>query len=167
MTNAFRRRSPALILMAIGMAFLALAAVQATRAAPATATANVSIVDFAFSPATVNINTGDTVVWKNTGSAPHTATARNGSFDSGILTSGKTASHTFSSAGSLAYYCQVHPDMSGTIVVGGANPEPTGTPSSLPSGGGDPIGGAPIALLAALGALLVGGGVLLAVRSRA
>src|SRR5215207_5593913 len=59
--------------------------------------ATVSIVDFAFEPATLEVSEGTTVVWTNTGQAPHTVT---GDFaDSGVLESGQTVSHTFTDSG--------------------------------------------------------------------
>ena len=43
----------------------------------------VSIVDFAFQPASIEVPAGSTVTWTNTGAAPHTVTADDGAFDSG------------------------------------------------------------------------------------
>jgi plastocyanin len=77
----------------------------------------VKIVDFHFSPATITVHEGETVTWVNDGSMPHSATARDGSFDTGILPPGHSASHTFTQAGSFSYFCSVHPFMHGTIVV--------------------------------------------------
>lgn len=77
----------------------------------------VSIVDFHFSPATTTIHVGDTITWTNTGKQPHSATADNHSFDTGILHAGQSGSHTFTSAGTFTYFCVVHPFMKGTIVV--------------------------------------------------
>ena len=79
--------------------------------------AAVSIVDFAFDPAAVEIPVGATVTWTNTGAAPHTATASDGTFDSGELAPGATFSHTFTAAGTFPYVCQIHPQMTGTITV--------------------------------------------------
>ncbi len=85
----------------------------------------VTIVDFAFNPATTTIHVGDTITWTNTGSQPHTATANNHSFDTGILNKGQSASHTFTQAGTFSYYCTVHPYMHGTIVVTGSSSSAT------------------------------------------
>ena len=79
--------------------------------------AAVDIVDFAFEPATLEIPVGTTVTWTNQGQAPHTATAEDGSFDSGPLDPGGTFSHTFEEPGTYAYFCGIHPDMRATIVV--------------------------------------------------
>ncbi len=77
----------------------------------------VTIADFHFSPATTTIHVGDTITWSNSGPSSHTATAGNGSFNTGILKKGQSASHTFTQAGTFAYVCQIHSFMHGTIVV--------------------------------------------------
>ena len=79
--------------------------------------ATVSIVDFAFDPAAVEIPVGATVTWTNTGAATHTATASDGTFDSGQLAPGASFSHTFTAAGTFPYICQIHPQMTGTVTV--------------------------------------------------
>jgi plastocyanin len=87
---------------------------------PAPTTVVVSIIvdssgNFAFSPSTVNITAGTTVVWKNTTAAPHTVTGS--SFGSGTIPSGGTFSFTFTQSGSFAYHCMIHPYMMGTVNV--------------------------------------------------
>ena len=77
----------------------------------------VTIADFHFSPATTTIHAGDTITWSNSGPSSHTATAANGSFNTGILKKGQSASHTFTQPGTFAYACQIHPFMHGTIIV--------------------------------------------------
>ncbi|HEX7347637.1 MAG TPA: cupredoxin domain-containing protein [Candidatus Limnocylindrales bacterium] len=95
----------------------------------------VSIVDLAFEPATLTVEPGTTVTWTNSGVAPHTATAEDGSFDSGTLASGATFEHTFSDPGTYAYLCQIHPDMTGTIEVTATGPAPAAVvdPSTSPA----------------------------------
>lgn len=82
--------------------------------------ATVSIVDFAFDPAQIDVAAGTTVTWTNNGSAPHTVTADDGSFDSGELAPGESFSFTFDTAGTFAYHCEIHPEMTAAVVVGGA-----------------------------------------------
>ena len=77
----------------------------------------VEIRDFAFDPAAIEISVGDTVTWHNYDSAPHTVTGDNGEFDSGNLNTDQTFSHTFTTAGTFTYHCNIHPNMKGTIVV--------------------------------------------------
>lgn len=81
------------------------------------ATHQVSIEGFAFSPASITIAAGDTVVFTNNDSAPHTATADSGAFDTGRLSRGSSAQLTFNSPGAFSYFCAVHPNMKGAITV--------------------------------------------------
>ena len=92
-------------------------AVHRTRALSAEADPGVTIADFHFAPGTTTIHVGDTVTWSNSGPSPHSATARNGTFNTGILHKGQSGSHTFTQAGTFSYFCTVHPFMHGTIVV--------------------------------------------------
>jgi LPXTG-motif cell wall-anchored protein len=90
--------------------------------AVAAASALVSIGDNFFSPATVSVAVGDTVTWKNNGQAQHSATANNGSFDTGIIAPGQSRSHTFTTAGTFSYFCTVHGTaQSGTVRVAAAS----------------------------------------------
>jgi plastocyanin len=101
----------------------------------AAASGAVTIKDFSFGPATINIKAGDSVTWLNQGPTTHTATATDGSFDSGNLPKGKSFSHTFSKSGTFSYICKPHPFMKGTIVVAAA-----GSASGSGSGGGSSSG---------------------------
>jgi plastocyanin len=104
-------------------------AVHKAATVQAAGSSGVTIKNFAFSPGSVSVHVGDTITWTNQDDAPHTATAKNGSFDTGILQKGKSGSHTFTSAGTIAYICSVHPNMHGTVVVAAAS-------SSGSAGGG-------------------------------
>lgn len=77
----------------------------------------VEIVDFAYDPDPVTVQAGGKVTWLNQDSAPHTATAEDGSFDTGTLEEGKLKSETFKQAGTYEYICQIHPDMHGVVEV--------------------------------------------------
>ena len=77
----------------------------------------IDIENMAYSPASITINVGDTIVWENKDSGPHTVTANDGSFDSGYMGSGATFSFTFTSAGTFDYYCAYHSMMTGTVIV--------------------------------------------------
>ena len=63
------------------------------------------------------IQVGGKVTWINQDSAPHTATADDGSFDTGTLAEGKLKSETFRQPGTYTYICQIHPTMHGTLEV--------------------------------------------------
>ncbi len=77
----------------------------------------IAIQNFAFSPATITLKAGDSITWTNQDAAPHTATADDGSFDTGSLANGQSKSITFSKSGTFTYHCSVHPSMKATIVV--------------------------------------------------
>ncbi len=77
----------------------------------------VEIVEFTYEPDPVTIEAGGKVIWINRDSAPHTATADDGSFDTGTLEEGKLGSESFKDAGSYPYFCEIHPDMRGTVEV--------------------------------------------------
>lgn len=81
--------------------------------AAAAATIPVDIIDLAFSPESVTVAAGDTVVWTNSGALPHTTTSgTNGTpdslWDSGTLTNGQSFSRAFLDVGSFPYFCRFH-----------------------------------------------------------
>lgn len=80
-------------------------------------THQVSIQGFAFSPATLTVAAGDTIVFTNMDSAPHTATANDGSFDTGRLGNGDSAEITIAAAGTMDYICAFHPSMKGQVTA--------------------------------------------------
>jgi plastocyanin len=79
--------------------------------------AKVEIVEFTYGPDPVTVQAGGKVIWLNQDTAPHTATADDGSFDTGTLERGKLKSETFKQAGTFAYHCEIHPTMHGTVEV--------------------------------------------------
>lgn len=101
--------------------FALLLSLPAARAA----TVQVDAFNFAFSPAEVNINVGDTVIWTGLAGG-HNVVADDGSFNSG---NAATFQHTFNSAGSFPYVCQPHQfiGMTGVVNVGGGGGEQRGT----------------------------------------
>jgi plastocyanin len=78
--------------------------------------------NIAYSPSTLAVKAGDTVTFSNQDNTTHTFTANDSSFDSGRLASGK--SFTFAvpasaTAGTkIAFHCQIHSSMKGTLTVG-------------------------------------------------
>lgn len=88
-----------------------------TASANSASDPQVTIADFNFTPASITVHVGDTVQWVNNGPSAHTATADNGSFNTGVLQKGQSASVTFHSPGTFAYHCAIHPFMHGTVVV--------------------------------------------------
>ena len=84
-------------------------------------TVTVHVVDDAFNPDPVTIHLGDTVEWVWDG-GPHSTTSVKGeaeSWDSGLHNVGFTFDHTFTHAGSFAYYCTLHGVDNGNGTAGG------------------------------------------------
>lgn len=77
----------------------------------------VVIHNFAFQPAELTVNVGDTIVWKNTDMVSHTVTAADGNFDSDEIKPGKSWKLVAKKAGTFAYSCSPHPNMHGKLVV--------------------------------------------------
>ncbi|MCJ7457565.1 MAG: plastocyanin/azurin family copper-binding protein [candidate division Zixibacteria bacterium] len=79
---------------------------------------SVSIVDFAFNPTSLTVDSGVTVTWKNNGAVQHTVTSDSGLFDSGQLSSGATYQHAFNKKGTFGYHCINHPtQMIASVIV--------------------------------------------------
>ena len=151
------------------------------------ASQTVRITDFKFTPSTVTVNVGDTVTWVNDGPTLHTATAEDGSFDTGNLDDGESGSATFNTPGTISYICTPHPFMKGKVVVRAAANDDTDTggatngeaPSDTSPAAADTAEvdrgstaglaatGTETALIALLGLLTLGVGVLLRRRERA
>jgi plastocyanin len=77
----------------------------------------VEIVGFSYDPDPVVIQEGGKVIWINKDKEPHTATADDGSFDTGPIEEGKLKSETFKEPGTYTYHCEIHPQMHGTVEV--------------------------------------------------
>jgi plastocyanin len=92
---------------------------QSTTPAP-NSTTTVDIRDHAFNPAQLNVAPGTTVRFVNNDTEPHTATADNGLFDTGVLEPGSSFDVFLDGSGTVTYHCELHPDMQGSIVVGEA-----------------------------------------------
>jgi plastocyanin len=113
----------------------ALLALLLVSSAARAATIQVTVRNFEFSPATVDIQVGDTVTWTNV-SGTHSVTSDDGSsFSKEAQSAPWTFSHTFDAAGSFPYHCEVHPTMHGTVNVAPVVPcEPTSTALCLNNG---------------------------------
>jgi plastocyanin len=123
-----------LVAMAVPLLLLApaLGARAARPAAHAHATKHVTIQNFAFSPETLTVAPGTTVIWTNKDSVDHTVTSDTGAWpDSGSLATNKTFSHTFTKAGTYPYHCAIHSSMKATVVVSSS-----GTSGGQMTGGG-------------------------------
>ncbi len=81
----------------------------------------VTINDFAFSPMTVTIQAGQTVLWANNGNISHTSTSDSTStfsWDTGtVVPSGVSTPVAFTTPGTYTYHCEIHPFMHGAVIV--------------------------------------------------
>lgn len=77
----------------------------------------IEIRQLAFARANIEVPAGTTIEWTNQDPLPHTVTANDESFDSGLVQPGATWQHTFERAGTFTYYCTPHPFMKGVVVV--------------------------------------------------
>jgi plastocyanin len=95
--------------------------------------------DDAYSPNPLNIRVGDNVTWTNDDTMAHTVTSGTGSadpnmgqeFDSSpglrtLMAPQATFSHMFETAGEFPYFCVVHPNMVGIVVVGSSSSSAAG-----------------------------------------
>ena len=72
----------------------------------------------AFSPGTIQAKVGDVITWTNNDAVPHTATYKDDpTCTTERLGQGESGGLTFSAAGTYAFFCKIHTDMTGTIEV--------------------------------------------------
>ena len=100
---------------------------------------SVNIGDNFFDPPDAAVEPGSTITWTNNGDEPHTVTADDGSFDSGMLNPGDSYTVAFDGQGTVTYHCAIHPEMRGSVTVGGGGGG-DGVPAEQPASG-DMAGG--------------------------
>ena len=123
-----------LVALVIAVGFISLGLISYTAAAQTTHENNVTIPAGAsmkpengFEPKSINVKARQIVTWKNMDNSLHTVISGTGlndpnngkAFDSGLtsLISGKSWSHQFIIAGTFPYFCELHPAMTGLVVV--------------------------------------------------
>jgi plastocyanin len=77
----------------------------------------VNIDNFAFTPKELTVKAGTTIVFRNRDDIPHLVVGAKAEFHSEALATGDGFSFTFAKAGSYSYFCGMHPQMQGKIVV--------------------------------------------------
>jgi plastocyanin len=77
----------------------------------------ITIHNFAFNPARIEVSPGTKIVWTNTDSDPHTVDSTKNIWTSEALDTDSHFARTFGRAGTFAYYCSIHPFMHGTVIV--------------------------------------------------
>lgn len=93
----------------LGFSFTAVSVASEPQAGAQEGGPAITITDFQYEPAELAVKAGDTVTITNNDLAPHTVTARDGSFNADVPANG-TATVTVPNAGSFPYYCTYHPD---------------------------------------------------------
>lgn len=106
-------RSLRVLLLCLG----GLALLFLVHGAAAQAGATVSVTDFAFTPAKVQVNEGDTVTWTFGSRTAHTVTPDGGQVDWCPAATSGSCSVAFPTAGTYTYHCAFHPTMTGTVEV--------------------------------------------------
>lgn len=104
-------------ILAAGVATLA--SVLGTKNAKAATTHKVDISGFRFKPKKLNVAVGDTIVFKNSDSSAHTATASDFSWKTDALDRGDTSEVQVVSGMQSTYFCEFHPQMKGKLVIEG------------------------------------------------
>lgn len=73
---------------------------------------------FVYEPKIVVVHVGDTIEWKNKDIYQHTVTSVHGRMlNSGIIPVGKTWRYKAVEKGTFPYFCTLHPNMKGTLIV--------------------------------------------------
>jgi plastocyanin len=98
------------LLIALSILLLATPALSAGEA-------KVTIDNFTFSPATLSVKAGTTIVFLNHDDLPHNVVDANGGFRSKALDTDETFARVFDKPGEFVYFCGLHPQMQGKIIV--------------------------------------------------
>lgn len=78
----------------------------------------ISIIDFTYDPAEITATPGQELTFENGDETAHTATASDGSFNTGTIDGGASGTATAPDApGEYPFICSFHPFMKGTVVV--------------------------------------------------
>ena len=118
MKNAYKKVCIMGLLIAVAL-ISACYGTQETTGSTTSTENSIEIKGFAFNPSTTTVKKGTTVTWTNKDNSAHTVTTTNApeSFDSGSLSKDKAFSQTFNTAGTYEYYCSIHPNMKGKLIV--------------------------------------------------
>ena len=75
----------------------------------------IEIKDLKFIPSQLKVRPGDTITLINRDFVPHTATAEDGSWDTGTIKKDEARSQMVTLGMQLSYYCHFHPNMTGKL----------------------------------------------------
>jgi plastocyanin len=89
-----------------------------SAAAPTPGAAVVSIENFKFGPAKLQVDKNLPIMWTNTDDSPHQVTVTTGQTTrSAVLSKGQRHTQAFATPGVYDYMCGLHPGMKGQIEV--------------------------------------------------
>jgi plastocyanin len=95
-----------------------MAALVSFQAMPSDARkAEIRIDHFSFSPAVLTVKAGTQITWTNDDDIPHTVIGDGHTFKSKVLGTGEKFSFTAGKPGAYSYYCSIHPNMTGKVIV--------------------------------------------------
>lgn len=97
------------LLAIFGLSFAAVGIASEPQAGAQAEGKTITITDFQYDPAELAATAGETITITNNDLAPHTVTARDGSFDVEVPANG-TATLKAPPPGSYPYYCTLHPN---------------------------------------------------------
>ena len=80
-------------------------------------TDQVGIENLTFSPKVITVKAGTIVTFTNDDTTAHTVTSDDGTFDTGTIAAGDSLTLPFDEPGTFAYHCEIHPSMTGTVIV--------------------------------------------------
>jgi plastocyanin len=81
------------------------------------ATVAVTIENYAFQPDPVTVAAGTTVTWTNRDEVTHNVVSNDKLFSSPELEPNQSFEYTFKKAGTFPYFCSIHPEMKGKVIV--------------------------------------------------
>lgn len=76
----------------------------------------VTITGFEFVPNELSVSVGDTITWVNQDIVPHTASSKDGNWDTGTINQKESKSLTVTKEMTSSYYCRFHISMIGSVI---------------------------------------------------
>jgi plastocyanin len=116
-----------------GLAILALVALAPVAALAADAR-TITMAAAAYSPVILTVEAGTTITFENSSTFPHTATAEDGSFDTGAIAPGSSKSIVVSTPGTFPFFCQFHGAAGGVGQAGNITVTAAPAPTPAPAG---------------------------------
>ena len=133
------------------------AVLGATPASPAgSPITTVSMVDNAYEPRMPTVPVGTPVAFANAGAEPHTATALDGSFDTGQVNAGERATITIAEPGVHRMFCRFHPEMTGRVTALEPPAPSAASPPGVAANGGFAAATLAIAAMVFVAAVVLG-----------